>query len=72
MYEISNGKGSLVVHPGSRVLDIYDVCEEGIKACFNNDGVCDYLRQKIPEIKMQKCSNDFLVEVFIEPMRKGQ
>jgi len=69
---ISNGYGEIILWPGSRVNDIYDACAEGILAEFDNDGVADLMRKKIPEIEKQNCSTKFLEIAFIEPMRESR
>ena len=67
---ISNGYGQLVLWPGWRIHDVINACHEGIDAKFDDDGVCDYMREKILEIRKQNCSNKFLIVAFIDAARE--
>jgi len=74
MFSIANGYGELVLHPtipgATTMLEVWSVCEEGIAAQFDDDGVADYMREKIPEIQEQGCSNKFLITAFVKTARE--
>lgn len=72
MLTVSNGYGRLVLWPGARINDVNAACQEGIDAHFDDDGVCDYMREQIPEIRRQQCSNKFLITAFVSRVKEAQ